>query len=142
MRKTIRIIIILAAVLQIVGGLLGIYSLYKNSLNPEYLLLKSLLLVSPAILLNLIGGISLFWSKLPKAVILAGVNYLTQIFQFHLFGFYYFNASGPYIGIGFVKRVGSNLTFWMDKAEFIATNIITVDKNLSYSFFVTTQQRN
>ncbi|UBM61539.1 hypothetical protein LA303_08930 [Candidatus Sulfidibacterium hydrothermale] len=134
MRKTIRIIIILAAVLQLVGGFFGIYVFYKSSSNTGYHLFEALLSVIPIILLNLLGGITLLWIKTPKGVIVSGVNYLTQLFQFHFFGFYYFNVSGPYVGVGFVKKLGHSFAFWWDKAQFITYDLIRADGNMKLSY--------
>ncbi len=134
MRKTIRIIIIIIAILQIFGGLFGIYGFYKSSFNTDYHLFESLLTGVPIIILNLLGGITLLWIKTSKGVIVSGINYLTQLFQFHFWGFYYLNVTGPYVGVGFVKKLGHSFAFWWDKAQFIAYDIVRVDKNMGLSY--------
>jgi|GEM_PF-2817798 len=131
--KTVKIIAYIGGIIQIVGGVLSIYGLYKSSSNPNYELFISLIIVTPLILLNFMAGFSVLFTKLPRGVLLLIINYLLQILQFKFKGVYYFYALGPYFGFGFVKKVNQNISFWWDGSECIFTTLIRfVDDKIGY----------
>ncbi|MBC8487482.1 MAG: hypothetical protein H8D45_15740 [Bacteroidetes bacterium] len=131
--KTVKIIAYIGGIIQIVGGVLSIYGLYKSSSNPNYELFISLITVTPLILLNFMAGFSVLFTKSPRGVLLLIINYLLQILQFKFKGVYYFYALGPYLGFGFVKKVNQNISFWWDGSEYIFTTLIRfVDDKIGY----------
>lgn len=131
--KPIKIISQIAAVAQIIGGILSIYGLYESSFNEGYELSISLLTVVPLIFLNFIAGYCILFTKPPKGVLPLIVTYILQIIQFKFKGVYYFYALGPYLGLGFVKKVNEGISFWWDQSEFIFIIIVRfVDDKIGY----------
>lgn len=127
----------MGGLIQIVGGVLSIYGLYKSAFNPNYELFISLIIVIPLVFLNFTAGVSVLVFKSPKGVILLAFNYFLQVLQFKFKGLYYFYAIGPYLGLGFVKKANQSVSFWWDGSEYIFTTLIRfVDDNIGYFFTV------
>ena len=134
--KTIRIISQIAGIIQILGGMLSIYGLYKSSFNTNYELLNSLIITIPLILLSIISGFSILLNKSLWSVLVLQFNYLLQTVQCGVNGLYFFYGLGPYLGFGFAKSGNEDISFWWDKSEFAFIMIIKIidDKK---SFFLT-----
>lgn len=133
--KQIRIFTYIIGVIQVIGGGLLLYGLFKYSTNPQYDLFKSILITLPFILLSVVAGINILKTKTTKGLYLSLINYSLQIVQLKMAGFYFFYSVGPYLGIGFVKKVNQELSFWWEASEFIFINIARfVNDKIGYFF--------
>ena len=122
--RTLNIVAIIGALVQIVGGIFVIYGISIRSANPDYKLLVSLSIATPLLLLNFVACITLIVTKSPKGVLLLLFHFLLQTIQFKFNGLYYFYSLGPYLGFGFVKKAGQEISFWWDSSEFIFFQLI------------------
>ena len=133
--KQIRIFTYIIGVIQVIGGGLLLYGLFKYSTNPQYDLFKSILITLTFILLSVVAGINILKTKTTKGLYLSLINYSLQIVQLKMAGFYFFYSVGPYLGIGFVKKVNQELSFWWEASEFIFINIARfVNDKIGYFF--------
>ena len=121
--KQVRIFTYIVGIIQIIGGGLLLYGLFKYSANPQYDLFKLILITLPFILLSVVAGINILKTKTAKGLYLSFINYFLQIVQFKIVGFYFFYSIGPYLGVGFVKNANQELSFWWEASEFIFINI-------------------
>ncbi|MGV8830168.1 MAG: hypothetical protein ACWA6U_17810 [Breznakibacter sp.] len=77
-------------------------------------------------LLSLTAGLKVLLSHSHKGVLLLIINYSLQLVQFKYKGFYFFYATGPYLGCGLAKNSNGNITFWWDGSEFIINVLIKI----------------
>lgn len=135
--KTVKIISIIGALVQIVGGILAIIAIVKISADPDYNLLVSVGISTPFLLLNFAACISLIVTKSPKGALLLLFHFLLQIVQFKFNGLYYFYSLGPFLGLGFVKKAGQEFSFWLESSEFIFTLLLRfVDDKVGVFFTI------
>ena len=122
--KTVSIISFIGAIIQILGGIFTVYALIERSVDPNFNLLISASIAVPLILLNFVASILLMRTNSPKGVLLMLFHFLLQTVQFKFKGLYFFYALGPYLGFGFVKNAGQEISIWWDSSEFIFFQLI------------------